>query len=62
MYVVSTQIQETKLVSITKVYLGPSINEATFKGEGVAKMGFWGNFQGLTEATGGGWLVKKREN
>ena len=25
-------------------------------------MGIWGDFQGLTEATGGGRGVKKREN
>ena len=29
---------------------------------GVAKMGIWGDFQGLTEATGGGRGVKKFEN
>ena len=42
----------------------PSINDVIFKGEGggVAKMGIWGNFQGLTEATGEGKGVKKREN
>ena len=28
---------------------GPSINDVTFKGEGggIAKMGIWGDFQGL---------------
>ena len=31
-------------------------------GRGVAKMGFWGDFQGLTEATGGGRGVKNCEN
>ena len=31
-------------------------------GRGVAKMGIWGDFQGLTEATRGGRGVKKREN
>ena len=31
-------------------------------GRGVAKIGFWGDFQGLTEATGGGRGVKIREN
>ena len=25
-------------------------------------MGFWGDFQGLNEATGGGWGVQKFEN
>ena len=42
---------------------GPSINDVAFKGgRGVAKKGFWGDFQGLTEAPGGGRGVKIREN
>ena len=42
-----------------KDHKGPSdglLNDVASKGEGrgIAKMGIWGDFQGLTEATGGG--------
>ena len=40
------------------LFKGPSINDVAFKGEG----GIWGDFQGLTEATGGGREGLKREN